>query len=518
MNSIEPLQPADESVTSMNGISAQGISWRAALLIGFGAVILYGFTMYPDVGGASDSAELQIAGKVLGITHPTGYPVYCLISHLISKLAVSTLAARETFFSIICMAFSLTLLFILTQRLTASPLCSALAILWLAICYPAWAVGTVTEVYALQLLLTVSVFLVFDKYIMEKDSRFGYALAFLLGLGMAHHISTVFLIAGTGLTVFLVRRWLDLPSLNWKRVLFLFGIPLISYLYLPFRAAAGAQSFDLYSFSSLWDILGFILGGANTSMLQRNPFWLVQEGFLKGVVFYLDHFGVIPLALTVVGGYECLRRKRIVAFLLVWTIGIHLVLTGAWTATDREAIALPGIACAAVFLAYGLMAVRSMMIAWDVPKHVVLILSLVILLFAGLSAFKSYRSIHERNQHGGIAFFEKVFSVLPPKAVVLSGYWEYVNQWKYIADSGEFEEKDLRVYRWNDPRANADYSTILRYMNGKSSIGLERLLPDPSRRFFLMEAPENGTLPKELRVEGIVIEGGRAIYELHRIE
>jgi hypothetical protein len=60
-------------------------TWR-----GFGisllTFIVYLFTMMPDLG-FTDSGELAAAAHVLGIAHPTGYPLYTIIAHVWSLIS-----------------------------------------------------------------------------------------------------------------------------------------------------------------------------------------------------------------------------------------------------------------------------------------------------------------------------------------------------------------------------------------------------------------------------------------------
>jgi len=60
---------------------------------GLGALALYGRTLAPDVL-VGDSGEFQFTGPILGIPHPTGYPLYTLLGKAWSLLPLGTVAYR----------------------------------------------------------------------------------------------------------------------------------------------------------------------------------------------------------------------------------------------------------------------------------------------------------------------------------------------------------------------------------------------------------------------------------------
>src|SRR5688500_17569623 len=73
------------------GRLAAGIR-RHPVVYGLGSLLVaalgasYVATLLPGVGYSGDTAEFQFAGKVLGTTHPTGYPTYLVLNHLFVRL------------------------------------------------------------------------------------------------------------------------------------------------------------------------------------------------------------------------------------------------------------------------------------------------------------------------------------------------------------------------------------------------------------------------------------------------
>src|SRR5512145_1090395 len=94
---------------------------------------LYVRTAAPSVMGG-DSAEFQLAAPLLGVPHPTTYPLYVLLSKLATLLIpFGDMARRVTLVSSGCAALAVALFFLLTHRISASPLVATLSTLALGL-------------------------------------------------------------------------------------------------------------------------------------------------------------------------------------------------------------------------------------------------------------------------------------------------------------------------------------------------------------------------------------------------
>ncbi len=169
------------------------------------ALLVYGLTLCRTVY-FGDSAELAAAAAALGIAHPPGYPLYLLLG----RLAVAATPGEP--------AFAVNLLSALAAAVTAG--CAAAlaahlgARLLAAICAGllvigsrmVWSQATVAEVYTVHAALALGflVALAADEY-RPRDSRILLLAAYLLGLGLAHHLSIVY-VGLAGLLLLAARR------------------------------------------------------------------------------------------------------------------------------------------------------------------------------------------------------------------------------------------------------------------------------------------------------------------------
>ncbi|MEW6235394.1 MAG: NPCBM/NEW2 domain-containing protein [Candidatus Omnitrophota bacterium] len=488
--------------------------WIIGFAIGLAGLILYAATVYPDVGGTLDSPEFQIAGKQLGLTHPTGYPFYMLISNLAGQAPGGTLAVRIAMISAAGMALMAVVLWGAAWKLSGSAVFSAAAVLSWMVRPAVWSAATVAEVYALQILLTAGIAFFLIEYLSDRRNRSAEALVFLLGLGFVHHLMTVVLLIGAGLAILTAGRVSFHSLRRWVDLAILFLIPLLYLLYIPLRAWQGAHSFDLYNFSSLGDVIRFCLGGSNTGLLHLDLKWFMQEGFTNGIKFFLEQFGIGNALLATLGAFDLLRRRRLELIFLAWTMLVHIALAGIWTEADREAVILQSMLCGTLLSAVGAETLRIALLGWlRWPILAIGTLLFFMMASASISAWTTYSWIAKRNAFFAYAADREIEHALPPRSIALTAYWEKVNFWKYMIESGEYEDKDLCVYRWNDPRANADWNEIGEFLNGAGVIGPEGLQPDPTRRIFMLEPPIEPP-PPALKLKNCEIRSGIFVYEI----
>src|SRR5213078_1968774 len=132
---------------------------RLALLVGLIAFAVYLRTLAISIIWG-DSPELTAAAYNLGIPHPTGYPLYMLISHAFLKLfPIGSVAYRMNLLSAICGAGAVALIFLLMRRFTHSRLAGLIATLMFAFSVTFWAQAVIAEVYAFHMLLSTALLL-----------------------------------------------------------------------------------------------------------------------------------------------------------------------------------------------------------------------------------------------------------------------------------------------------------------------------------------------------------------------
>jgi hypothetical protein len=308
--------------------------WGAALLGGAVAIfvgILYIGTLAPTVlpYGAPDTLDspmLQAEVSVLGVGHPTGYPTYMMLTHLFTYLPIGDSAYRVNLASAIYGLAAVLVVYLAGLRLGGRAVAAAAGALAFGLSGAFWSQAVIAEVYTFEALLVALVILFLFLWRERRDGRYLLLCAFLVGLSLTHHLTSVLLVPATLAFVFLTdRRVVSRMGLMLKGVgLFLLG--LLPLLYLPIRALMHAPLNEADP-STPWRFLLLVTGGsflAESSEKGRHcsPSSLALADTSTKLGVFGDHLlGQFPLILLVVG--------VLAAFYLLLTDRATAVLLGA---------------------------------------------------------------------------------------------------------------------------------------------------------------------------------------------
>ena len=336
----------------------------APWLVGLAFLLLYARTAAPSIVELfDDTLEFQVVLPTFGIAHPTGYPLFTLAGGVWSRLLpVGNWAWRTNLFSAVCAAAAVAMLFALTRRLVgsdagqraswgglAAALIFGLGPVW-------WMQATVAEVYALHNLLAVAILLM----AVDLPASSGRALDrrmtllwLLVGLGLAHHRTTVLLLPGLAFYLLWSIPGVWRPRMVWLLWLGALLAPLLLYAYIPLRAAAGVMDLNgsyVNTWAGFWD---HVLARRYTSFFAANELsrgydaagwlmlWVAQAGWLGTLLAVI---GLGNLA-------DPARRKGWVLVLLV--LAANLAFTLAYQVGDPEVFMLPAFLCAAALAGGG---------------------------------------------------------------------------------------------------------------------------------------------------------------------
>jgi 4-amino-4-deoxy-L-arabinose transferase-like glycosyltransferase len=348
------------------------------------AGVVYGRGAAPGVL-TGDSGELQFAAWLAGLSHPTGYPLYLILgwawSHGLAGLGLASPAQSMTLLSVLFGALAVALTYLLAMALLAQSrpggrsvgpverIAALVAALTFAFTPTFWSQAVVTEVYTLHAALVAALLWLALLWRAEvrlfpksRTSQSGWllaALAFLFGLGLAHHRTTLLL-----LPVLLVFLTWQAPAGYWRSrwrtalgLVLLALAPLLLYLYVPLRADATP-----YLSIDLWP-------GQPTGLLDRSPAglfsYLLGQGFAGEIQGLAQAAAAAPnlvqrfsaeltpvgLLLAVVGVVTLALRRQ---WALLWLMGASfLLLTGfnlLYTIGDIAVFYIPSYLIASVWI------------------------------------------------------------------------------------------------------------------------------------------------------------------------
>src|ERR671914_1524889 len=195
---------SDDRIKPLRRPGAASLGGAVAIFVG----VLYVATLAPTVlpYGAPDTLDspmLQTEVTVLGVGHPTGYPTYMMLTHLFTYLPFGDPAYRVNLASTIYGVAAVFLVYLAGLRLGGKLVAAAAGTLAFGLSGTFWSQAVIAEVYTFEALLVMLVILSLFLWRDRRDSRYLLLSAFLVGLSLTHHLTSVLLVPATLAFVFL---------------------------------------------------------------------------------------------------------------------------------------------------------------------------------------------------------------------------------------------------------------------------------------------------------------------------
>ena len=428
------------------------------LLAGAVSFIIYLQTICPDVS-FTDSGELAGVGALLGIAHPTGYPLFTLLARsFIILVPIGRVISRLNVLVAAYAAVAVSLFFRLSLRLLRSPLfgrdvhgsgqllSSLCGSVILAFSSTWWSQANAVEVYALHILLIMIVMIAFVRGLEEIDEKSGksshalFLFSYCLALAFANHMTTV-LLAPAFLFLFFSRfgfRQFPLRLILTLTPFFLAGLSL--YIFLPVRSSA-SPLLDWGHPASAERLLWHVSG-------KQYQVWMFSgwEAAAKQLQYYIrnitSEFNPCALVLSIIGLGSVARRSRtLLAFLLLLAVG-DIAYAVNYDIHDIDSYFLLSYIVIAVFAAEGI----HLLYLFVGQKH--RMLRGAVALAAASACLLQWNNIREVDESSNTMprdFAQSVLRSLPDRSVVFSGLWDYLNSPALYYQLVERERPDVTI-------------------------------------------------------------------------
>jgi len=193
-----------------------------------------------------DGIELTISANKLGISHPTGYPLYTMLGKLFTSLPFGTIAFRMHYFSATTSALAVLFLFLIIceifglylkqskneeMNLFHLIIAASLSVLF-GLGRDFWLYSNVAEVYSLNCLFMLLFFYVMLRFLANDSNRYIPILSFILGLGLAHHLLMLSMIPVFLIVILIKKRLVNFKVITLSFILFLIGLSCYAYLFI----------------------------------------------------------------------------------------------------------------------------------------------------------------------------------------------------------------------------------------------------------------------------------------------
>ena len=303
-------------------VPAAGWTWPAILAAAASGLVplaVYLATLSPTVNGG-DSAEFVTVAWLLGVAHPSGYPLHTLLARLATLVPLGSVAWRVNLLSALCDAGAAALLFRAVVLLSGDLAAGLLAAGAFAFAPLIWPYAITAEVFALNNLFAAGLLYWSVRALRESAGgqptplRTLCLAAFWMGLGLSNHHTLVFYAVPFGLLLIALagRRAQRLRTAAMLAGCAAAGF--LPYLYLPL--AGGRAAAVTWGDPSTWS--GFL---AHFLRREYGTFRLADETIGKAgslgarlalfgeAVLRATFFALVPLGLAALAA---LRRAGLV--------------------------------------------------------------------------------------------------------------------------------------------------------------------------------------------------------------
>jgi len=382
---------------------------------------VYVSTLCPTVYWG-DGGELAAAAYTLGIAHPTGYPVWCLIGKLWTLIfPFGSIAWRLGVMSAIFGAMASVMLFGCCRYLGMPRVVALMSAGLFAFSFTFWQQCIQVETYSLTAFYTCTLLCLAARWRARGCSpRDLKLMAFVYGLAMTNHQTNTLFVPG-----FLIFVLWTQPSLmrlrdrmvrgQWLSTVAVWLAPLSFYLYLPIRASM-SPAVD-WGHPTTWASFVFHVSGG---YYRRIMFTGSTHDNLARLSTYAHDLHVeyawALVAVAVAGLASMWMRDRPMAVLLSWIVVADVVFTINYAIYNGYIYLIPTNAVVAVLIGYALHR------GWElVPPERQRLSTVGAVVCASLVAmqFAAHRHVSLRHSTQCYDYARNILATSPPNAVVI---------------------------------------------------------------------------------------------------
>jgi hypothetical protein len=465
------------------------------------AFLLYGLTLAPTVT-LTDSGELIVVARGLGIAHPPGVPLWIILAHLASLVPFGNIAVRINFSSALFAALACAMLTLTVAELTitasylatskrrkrvaqqsrtaeesgpARLLLAAPALgagLLMAFSRTLWSYATITEVYALNTLLILVIFFLmlrWRRWIVADRMHIGmainagevtsqitnydaylYAAALVFGLALGvHHVTVALTLPAIALIVYRTQgvRFFTSRRLSYAALISIAALVAV-YAYLPL-AASRSPVINWGHPRSLQEVWWHITGRQYQVYFSFRP-EIMGVQFAEFCRMALREFGFpwLPLSLVLAfaGFVDAFKRDRTTFWFLLTIIIADLAYALSYEiAEDKDAYYLPTFISIAIAAGLGIRWMIRRAVSKPGPAgKLSVVVATVVLLVCAVTLASNWPFNNRRQYFIAHDYVENLLSAIAPNSLLLSLDWQVVSPMFY-AQEIEQRRRDVKV-------------------------------------------------------------------------
>jgi tetratricopeptide (TPR) repeat protein len=423
--------PRDEPV---NPEPFKNTDYLCGLFVLFTSFGVYLHTLAPTVT-SGDVGDHIVCSYILSIPHPTGYPLYILLGNLFCQIPIGNIALRMNLLSAIFGALSVMVIFFLTRRLCGSIslpklLTSIFSSFLFGFSWVFWSQCLVAEVYTLNIFFISLILLLLIS--LRKKSLF--LIGFILGIGLSHHLSLLFIVPGTVFFIFTSERK-HLLDLKVARLTFLFFTTgLLLWLYLPIVSARD-PFLSWGNITGIKELFYFATGKEFTSKHLFTQYSSEGVRWLSSLIF--DQF-LFLLALSPFGLWYIAKRSFRLLIFFSSTIIVDILFSLNYHIYDIEVYYLPTFLLLSIMIGCGILEILQM-----IDRRLAVAVSFGALGLLSIP-LRTYHSVNMNDYHHIYDYARSILKTASERAIIFdSSHVGYFSLWYLLV--AEQPEREVCV-------------------------------------------------------------------------
>lgn len=492
--------------------------------------------------GFIDSGELAASASILGVPHPTGYPLLMILGRIAVLIVPGPEIMALNILASILVGTGAGVLVVVFSRLLAmlqgesegegtaggnviyaagAALLTALTSIW-------WSQGTVFEAYALHAVMLPLVLLAFLRYMEAEEhvpareaGRFRVTRAALLfglvtGLAFSNHMMTILL--APALLFWFFMRFGFRPSalVRIGAIVPGFLLGLLPYLYLPIRAAAHPP-INWGMPTTFGRFIAHVTGEQFQHLMRDVSVFGKQLGW---------YFGTLPgelawggLIVAMIGLYLLLRKSgRLAAFSALLFLAC-LLYAGTYAIKDIEPYFLTATVAVGIWIAVGL--------RWIGVRFGTVAAASLALVLAAISGVVHWSGVNQSDNYMAEDLGRNLLRSLPKGSVLLTTRWDLLNSGVTYLQTVEGMRQDVVLINLNMLHDRVYLSQILeRYPELKRGEDVNkriRTFVTERRRYEMMPETRNERAAGYNNtfygmVNGMIGASGRPVFVTSEVE
>jgi hypothetical protein len=444
------------------------------------AILTYASTLAPTVT-LVDSGELITAARFLGNAHPPGFPLYLLLAHIATLVPIGNVAIRVNFASAFFAAAAAAVLalvvreFVITSNFNGEDrggknstaqnfsLPAVGAGLLIACSRTLWSYATIAEVYTLNILLVLLIFLLMLRWRRRiiEDERFVtagrrrsiptitehdfllYVAAGLFGLALGvHHVTVGLMLPALAAIVYRTQGFCFFASRRLAyAALISFGALVIVYSYLPLAASAHPiiNWGNPNSFQAIW---AHITGKQYQSFFTFSPdiigAQLVDFGN-RMLREFGPHWFPLVLLVALCGYLYVFKRNRTAFWFLTAVLFANVAFASLYDiAEDKDAYYLPSFISVVILTGCGLSWLQERF------RNSITVGAVACLLLPAIALASNWPFDNRRHDLIAFDYVDNIEQTIAPDSLLLTLDWQVASPMFYIREV-EGRRRDIEV-------------------------------------------------------------------------